>query len=280
MKREYTILRALHGSFPYCPEPLAYTEDESILGCPFYVMERLSGVIVRRNFPPGMQLPADDTRLLFDRLVDVQAELHTLDYRSLGLGEFGRPEGYVERQVLGWSARYRRARTRDVPDFEDVMTWLAEKMPPSSGRAGIIHNDYRLDNVVLDPHDPLRIIGVLDWEMATIGDPLMDLGETLAYWVEPDDPPERQATRMTPTTAAGAPTRTEVVERYASKTGLDVDSLDFYYCFGLFRLAVISQQIYYRYYKGQSHDLRFGMFGHSVSGFERSCLDIIQRSDL
>jgi len=280
MKREFTVLRALHGTFPYCPEPLAYTEDESILGCPFYVMERLSGVIVRRSFPPGMTLSQDETRRLFEHLVDVQAELHALDYVSLGLGDFGRPEGYVERQVTGWCRRFQRVRTPDVPDFGDVMTWLFEKMPPSSGRAAIIHNDYRLDNVVLDPDDPLRILGVLDWEMATIGDPLMDLGETLAYWVQPDDPRELQATRMTPTNAAGAPTRAEVVERYASKTGLEMDSLDFYYCFGLFRLAVISQQIYYRYYKGQSHDLRFGMFGHSVGAFEDLCLNIIERSDL
>ena len=130
----------------------------------------------------------------------------------------------------------------------------------------MIHNDYRLDNVVLDPGDPLRIMGVLDWEMATIGDPLMDLGETLAYWIEAGEPPEMQAGRMSPTNSPGAPTRAEVVESYASKTGLNVDHLDFYYCFGLFRLAVIVQQIYYRYYKGQSHDLRFGMFGHPWLG--------------
>jgi aminoglycoside phosphotransferase (APT) family kinase protein len=160
------------------------------------------------------------------------------------------------------------------------MVWLFEKMPPPSERAGIIHNDYRLDNVVLDPADPLRIMGVLDWEMATIGDPLMDLGETLAYWIEASDPPEMQAGRMSPTNSPGAPTRAEAVERYASKTGLNVDSLDFYYCFGLFRLAVIVQQIYYRYYKGQSHDLRFGMFGHSVVGSEKLCLDVIRNSKL
>jgi aminoglycoside phosphotransferase (APT) family kinase protein len=160
------------------------------------------------------------------------------------------------------------------------MVWLHQKMPPSTGRAAVIHNDYRLDNVVLDPDDPLRIIGVLDWEMATIGEPLMDLGETLAYWVESGDPPEMQRRRMSPTNSPGAPTRAEVVDRYASKTGFDVNRLDFYYCFGLFRLAVIVQQIYYRYYNGQSHDLRFGMFGHSVVESEKLCLDIIRRSDL
>jgi aminoglycoside phosphotransferase (APT) family kinase protein len=280
MKREYTILSALHGSFPYCPEPLAFTDDESILGCPFYIMERLHGIVVRRSFPPGLEPTPQETRLLFDRLVDVQAELHSLDYVSLGLEDFGRPDGYVERQVTGWCRRFQRVRTPDVPDFEDVMVWLFEKMPPPSGRAGIIHNDYKLDNVLLDADDPLRILGVLDWEMATIGDPLMDLGETLAYWIERDDPSDMQARRMSPTNVPGAPTRAEVVERYVSRTGHEVDRLDFYYCFGLFRLAVIIQQIYYRYYKGQSHDQRFAMMGFSVIGFEKLCMDIIARSDL
>jgi aminoglycoside phosphotransferase (APT) family kinase protein len=280
MKREYTVLSALHGSYPYAPKPLAYCEDEEVLGCPFYVMERLHGIIVRRLFPPGVLQSPADAREVFENLIDVLVELHTLDYRAIGLGDFGRPEGYVERQVTGWCARYQRVRTPDVPDFEHVMSWLVEKMPARSARSSIIHNDYRLDNVVLDPEQPTRIIGVLDWEMATIGDPLMDLGETLAYWMQRDDPPELQGMRMCPTHVKGALTRDEVVERYARGTGIGVDLLDFYYCFGLFRNAVISQQIYYRYFRGQSHDLRFGMFGHSVAALERVCRDIIDRSDL
>jgi aminoglycoside phosphotransferase (APT) family kinase protein len=280
MKREYTVLSALYGTFPYCPQPLAYTDDESILGAPFYVMERLNGIIVRRSFPNGLMRSADEERAVFESLVDVLVELHSLDHRALGLGNFGKPDGYVERQVLGWSERFRRARTPDVPDLEEVMAWLHDKMPAGGDRACIIHNDYRLDNVVLDPDDPLRIIGVLDWEMATIGDPLMDLGETLAYWIQDDDPPGLRAMRMQPTNAAGAPSRDEVVARYTEKTGCDLDHLDFYYCFGLFRIAVISQQIYYRYYKGQSHDLRFGMYGHTVEGMEEVCRGVIRRSAL
>jgi aminoglycoside phosphotransferase (APT) family kinase protein len=280
MKREYTVLTALGDAFPYCPRTVAFCGDEAILGAPFYLMERLRGIVIRRALPPGLGLDADRFRRLCERLVDVLVELHSLDYREVGLGDFGRPEGYVERQVLGWAKRYRRARTPDVPDFEEVMAWLEQKMPTASQRACIIHNDYKLDNVVLDPEDPIRIVGVLDWEMATIGDPLMDLGEVLSYWIQRDDPPGLQVLRMVASHLDGAPTRSEIAERYAAGTGLDLSGLDFYYAFGLFRIAVITQQIYYRYYYGQSHDLRFGMFGHSVLALEKVCREIIQRSEL
>ena len=179
MKREHDVLAALHGSFPYCPKPLAFSDDESIIGSPFYVMEKIEGIIVRRDFPPGLSLSPDDVGALFDRVVDVHVELHSVDYRAVGLEDFGKPEGYVERQVAGWSDRYRRARTPDVPDCEGIMAWLEENRPPDSGPGCIVHNDFRLDNVVLDPDDPMRIVGVLDWEMATLGDPLMDLGASL-----------------------------------------------------------------------------------------------------
>jgi aminoglycoside phosphotransferase (APT) family kinase protein len=257
MKREHDILAALHGSFPYCPRPLHFCDDRSIIGSPFYVMERLEGIIVRRDFPTELSLSADDVGALFDRVVGVHAELHSVDYRALGLVDFGQPDGYVERQVTGWSERYRRARTPDVPDCEGVMAWLEENRPPDSERGCIVHNDFRLDNVVLDPGEPRRIIGVLDWEMATIGDPLMDLGASLAYWVEDDDPPPFQAMRMMPTNVAGAPTREEVVASYAAKRDFEIEDFGFYYCYGLFRLAGIVQQIYYRSYHGQTEDPRF-----------------------
>jgi aminoglycoside phosphotransferase (APT) family kinase protein len=257
MRREHDVVAALHHSFPYCPKPLAFSDDESIIGSPFYVMERIEGIIVRREFPPGMSLSPEDVRSLFDRIVDVHIELHSVDYRAVGLEDFGEPEGYVERQVAGWSDRFRRARTPDVPDCERVMAWLEERRPPDSGGGCIVHNDFRLDNVVLDPKDPLRIIGVLDWEMATLGDPLMDLGATLGYWVERDDPPLFQAMRMMPTNVEGAPTRAEIVARYAAQSGVEIADSGFYYCYGLFRLAVIVQQIYYRSYHGQTEDPRF-----------------------
>ncbi len=272
MEREHTVLSALAAArerFPYAPRPLHLCADESVIGCPFLVMERLTGVVLRRDPPDGLELaPATVARLCRD-LVDVQARLHGLDWRALGLERFGRPRGYAERQVRGWSERYRRARTEDVPDFEETMAWLAERLPPEAGRSALIHNDFKLDNVVLDPSGgTLAIVGVLDWEMATVGDPLMDLGASLAYWVEPTDPPDLLATRMLPTTLPGAPTRAEIVARYLERSQLACDDFGFYRVFGLFRLAAIAQQIYYRFHHGQSRDPRFHALGRAVRALD------------
>ncbi len=258
MGREHRVLTALQDAFPYCPRPLLYCADDTVIGAPFYLMERLRGIIIRRDLPPGFELSADELRDLFERVVDVHAELHAVDVETAGLADFGKPQGYVKRQVRGWSQRFRRARTPDVPDCESIMAWLEASRPPEVGAGCIVHNDFRLDNLVLSAGNPLEIVGVLDWEMATLGDPLMDLGASLAYWVEAEDPPEVQAMRMMPTNAPGAPTRAEVVSRYAERSGLAIPSFDFYLCFGLFRLAVIVQQIYYRAYHGQTADPRFG----------------------
>ena len=275
MKREHDVLAALHGSFPYCPKPLLYSDDESIIGSPFYVMERIEGIIVRRDFPSELSLSPADVGTLFEHLVDVHVGLHSVDFRAVGLEDFGNADGYVERQVAGWSDRYRRARTPDVPDCEGIMAWLERNRPPDSGAGCIVHNDFRLDNVVLDPADPMRIVGVLDWEMATLGDPLMDLGASLAYWVEQSDPAGFQAMRMMPTNADGAPTREEVVARYAAKSGLEVGDFSFYYCYGLFRLAVIVQQIYYRSYHGQTEDPRFRNLNLWVGGLAATAEAVI-----
>jgi len=280
MSREYRILNALKDVFPYAPRPVAYTEDTSIIGCPFYVMERIEGIILRKDLPEGLHFTPDEARQLCENLLDVQCELHSIDYKKVGLENFGKPEGYVKRQVEGWSERYRAAKTPDAPDFEDVMSWLHEKMPTDFRNPCIIHNDFKLDNVVLDPKNPLKIIGVLDWEMATIGDPIMDLGNSLAYWVQADDPPDVQAIRMMPTNIPGALTREELVARYAEKTGIAIDNFDFYLCFGLFRLAVIAQQIYYRYYHGQTKDERFKLLIIAVNVLEKSALSIIDKSRL
>jgi aminoglycoside phosphotransferase (APT) family kinase protein len=270
MKREYTILKALKPFYPYCPEPLAYTEDPSILGCPFYVMERLRGIILRKNLPAGLVFTPREMRQLCETLLDVLVELHQIDYNKAGLGDLGHPQGYVRRQVEGWSKRYRNARTEDAPDFEAVIGWLAAEMPPDTSSPTIIHNDYRFDNVVLDEAAPQKIIGVLDWEMATVGDPLMDLGNTLAYWVQADDPEESQLMRLMPTHLEGALTRRDLVKRYMVKTGRTADDFAFYSAFGLFRLAVIAQQIYYRYYHGQTKDERFKMLIFGVHVLEKA----------
>ncbi len=280
MGREYRILSALQPVFPYCPRPLAYSDDESIMGCPFYVMDRIKGIILRKDVPKGIQFSPQDARSLCENLLDVQLELHSIDYKKIGLENFGKPEGYVRRQVEGWSGRYRDARTPDAPDFEAVMGWLKEKMPPDNPKHAIIHNDYKFDNVVLDPEKPLKIIGVLDWEMATIGDPLMDLGNSLAYWVNHNDPDNLQLIRMMPTNIDGALTRDEMIERYEKRSGIPVPNFDFYYCFGGFRLAVIAQQIYYRFYHGQTKDQRFQMLIIAVKVLEESMRKVIEKSKL
>ncbi len=280
MGREYKVLSALKPLFPYCPQPLVYTEDEAVMGCPFYVMEHIPGIILRRDLPPGMELNAQEARTLSENLIKVQHQLHSVDYVQAGLADFGKPEGYVKRQVEGWSGRYRDARTPDAPDFEKVMQWLHDKMPGESGIVGIIHNDFKFDNAVLDPQNPTEIIGILDWEMATLGDPLMDLGSSLGYWVEKDDPEIMQAIRQMPTHLDGMLTRKEQFALYGELMGVKSDKFDFYYCFGLFRLAVIAQQIYYRFYHGQTKDQRFGMLIHAIKALEAAALQVIAKSDL
>ena len=188
-----------------------------MIGAPFYVVERIRGIILRRDYPPELPATPGLVRAQQTALVDALARLHGLDYRALGLAELGRPEGYVARQVEGWTARYSSAQTADAPSAAAVTGWLAAHLPPESPAAALIHNDYKLDNVVFDAGSPERLVGVLDWEMATIGDPLMDLGCSLAYWVEAGDGPELLATRMLPTHLPGSLTRAEVLERYASQ---------------------------------------------------------------
>ncbi len=278
MSREYRILSALHPVFPYVPKPFVYCEDTSIMGCPFFVMERIHGIILRKDLPKGLEMGPVHARRLCENLIDLHYKLHSIDYREVGLGDFGRPEGYVKRQVEGWSRRYLTAKTEDAPGFEEIMGWLDESMRPETARPSIIHNDYKMDNLVLDPGDPLRIIGILDWEMATIGDPLMDLGSSLAYWVQNDDPEEFQSIRLMPTNIPGALTREELVARYSAQSGISIDNFDFYFCFGLFRLAVIAQQIYYRYYHGQTRDKRFKTLIFAVHNLEKTAARVIQHS--
>ena len=280
MGREHRILTSLRPVFPYCPKPLAYTDDPTVMGCPFYVMERIQGIILRKNLPKGMNLSPAEMRKLSEKLLDVQVELHSIDVKKVGLENLGKPEGFVKRQVDGWSDRYRKAKTPDAPDFENVMTWLAEKMMPDTDKPTLVHNDFKFDNVVLDSKNPLNIVGVLDWEMATYGDPLLDLGNSLAYWVEKGDSAEAQIMRMMPTNVDGALTRKEQIDRYGEKTGREMKGMDFYYCFGLFRLAVILQQIYKRYFEGITLDERFALLIGGVQLLERNVVEIIDKSTL
>jgi aminoglycoside phosphotransferase (APT) family kinase protein len=259
--------KAPKGLYPKAPKVFAACDDPAILGAPFYVMERVRGVILRHpHLPPGLDLPPDPMRRLSESLVDGLVELHAVDFRAAGLADFGHPAGYVERQVAGWSGRWQKAKTDDVPDLDRAAAWLAEHLPEERGEAGatLLHNDYKYDNLVLDPDDLPRILAVLDWEMATVGDPLMDLGTSLAYWIDPDDPPAAHHLPTGPTTQPGNLSRAEVALRYAKATGRDISQIHFYYIYGVFKIAVIAQQIYYRYRQGLTKDERFAALGGAV----------------
>lgn len=258
MGREHRILSRLPDVYDKAPRSYGLCEDESILGAPFYVAERLTGVILRRQkAPEGLDLNPTVMRALSENLVDGLAELHAVDYTAAGLEDLGHPEGYTDRQVEGWTRRYQKAKTDEISDMETVARWLADHTPETTA-ASLIHNDYKYDNVVLDPDDLTRIIGVLDWEMCTLGDPLSDLGSSLAYWIRPEDDENLRNFPVGPTMLEGNLTRQGVVDRYAEKSGRDVDHIVFYYAYGLFKLCVIAQQIYARFKAGHTKDPRFG----------------------
>lgn len=279
MGREHRILSRLWTVYPKAPRALAACDDLSVIGAPFYVMERVRGVILRhQKLPPGMELPPETMRRLSEAAVDGLAELHAVDFAAAGLGDLGRPQGYVERQVNGWHERWRNSRTDDIPDVDRAFSWLAEHLPPESG-AALIHNDYKYDNLVLAP-DLSRIVAVLDWEMTTVGDPLMDLGTSLGYWIDPDDDPGLRMLPAGPTTLPGNLTRAEVAERYAERSGRDVSGILFHYVYGLLKISVIAQQIYYRYKQGLTHDERFAGLIDAVRLFGRQAAGAIERGRL
>ena len=280
MGREYRILNQLNSGFPYCPKAYVHCTDESVIGSEFYVMQRVNGIILRADLPSELNFDAKQTRQLCESFIDKLVELHQVDYNACGLGDLGKPQGYVQRQISGWSDRYEKALTPDAPLWTEVKTWLNAKMPADHPRASIVHNDYRFDNVLLDPNNPQQIIGVLDWELTTLGDPLMDLGNSLAYWIEANDPAPVQLMRRQPSNAPGMLTRQEFADYYAQRAGIKIDCIDFYYCYGLFRLAGIVQQIYYRFYHGQTQDKRFAQFVQMNQLLEQMSLQVIKQSRL
>jgi aminoglycoside phosphotransferase (APT) family kinase protein len=264
MRREFQILTALQGTYGRAPRPIAFCDDESVIGARFYLMERVRGVVIRGDGTgAGLSLGPELLRATSTALVDNLADLHAVPVAGTALAAIGRPEGYVARQVKGWTERYLAAKTEELHAVEAVAAWLAANMPPETG-AALIHNDYKYDNVVLDPADLTRIVAVLDWEMATVGDPLMDLGTMLGYWVDPDDAPDVKERPNGPTLFPGSLSRLELVDRYAARSGRAVGSVLFYYVFALFKIAVIVQQIYRRYVDGHTHDERFGVLIHWV----------------
>lgn len=275
MVREYTVQKSLAEAYPYVPKMVALCTDDSIIGADFYVMERMEGIIPRANLPEGIDLDPEQTRELCTNVIDALIELHQVDHTTQpDLVQLGRGDGYCARQVSGWDKRYVKAKTPNVPSFALVRQWL-NKHTPKDSKTCLIHNDWRFDNVILDVNEPTRVIGVLDWEMATLGDPLMDLGSALAYWIEADDNIVMQQSRRQPTHLKGMMTRDEVVDYYLSKTGLEVENWTFYEVFGLFRLAGIIQQIYYRYYHKQTKNPAFKNFWIIVHVLHAKCLKLI-----
>ena len=256
MGREFKVLSKLCDVFPPAPRPHLYCQDPAVIGDEFYVMERRRGVVIRAEPPESLVGDPATVRQLSTAFVNCMADLHAVDFEAAGLGDLGRPQGYVERQVRGWTKRYQQSKTDDYPCLDRLGQWLADNQPPD-GQPALIHNDFKHDNLMLSPDDLTRIIAVLDWEMATLGDPLMDLGTTLAYWVEPGDDQARQLSAFGPTTLEGSFTRQEVADAYAARSGISTNNILFYYCYGLYKLAVVVQQIYARYVRGATQDPRF-----------------------
>jgi aminoglycoside phosphotransferase (APT) family kinase protein len=278
--REARIQQRLKPAYPYVPAVVAAGEDDeaqALLDGPFYVMDRITGSILRGNLPKGTTLTPDEARRLSEEAIDRLVELHAVDVRAAGLSDLGRGAGYVGRQTAGWSKRYRAARTPRSPRFEKTMAWLEDHRPPDVGTC-VIHNDWRLDNLVLDPDGSGGVVGVLDWEMATLGDPLMDLGGAMAYWVQADDDRFMQLLRRQPTHLPGMLTREQVVDRYCTRAGIARPDWAFYEVFGLFRLAVIAQQIYQRYHSGQARNPAFKHLWVGVRYLDWRCRRIIRKS--
>jgi len=274
MGREHRIQAALAPVFPLVPEMVAHCDDEAVIGSQFYVMTQVDGTIPRREL--GVDLDETGTATLCGNFWDVLVQLHSVDPDAAGLRDLGKGEGYVARQVSGWTTRLDNARTDDMGDWSDITRWLDAEQPADVASC-LVHNDFRLDNAVLSPQDPVHVAAVLDWEMATVGDPLMDLGGALSYWVQADDDAFLQQFRRQPSTAPGMWTRAQVVDYYAERTGRSVtaEQWRFYEAFGLFRLAVIAQQIWYRYHHRQTTNEAYAVFGPAVGHLEQRCRAVI-----
>ncbi|WP_100643170.1 phosphotransferase family protein [Alteromonas facilis] len=275
MKREHDLQRDLKPVFSQVPSMYGYCEDPTVIGSDFYVMEKLNGIIPRRNLPKSLHLSENEVSRLCQNAIDTLVALHKVDYEKAGLSHLGKGAGYTQRQIEGWSKRYQQARTWNVPRAKRVMSWL-ESNTPTSEALCITHNDFRFDNLVLDTQQPTTIIGILDWELATIGDPLMDLGNTLAYWVEAGDDKLMQTTRKQPTNLPGMMSRQEVIDYYCGATGHKASDFAFYEVYGLFRLAAIAQQIYFRYHHKQTRNPAYKHYWFFVHYLIRRCNKIIK----
>jgi aminoglycoside phosphotransferase (APT) family kinase protein len=276
MAREYRILEAVHPVFPLAPRPYVLCEDVNVIGSVFYVMERRRGLVVRDAEPPELaNLPA--RRRVSSALVDALARLHAVDIEGHGLARLGRPVGFVARQVRGWSERWKGSQTSDLPEMDVLATWLAQRLPPEPLRPTLVHGDFKLDNVMLDMRELGRVVAVFDWEMSAVGDPLVDLGIMLAYWVHTSSISQREAVSSV-TDHEGWFTREEILERYGARTELDLTNIAFYEVFAVFKLAVVLQQIFYRYRRGQTDDPRFATLDEHVAWLGRIATALAEKA--
>jgi len=263
MQRESGLLARIHPVFPLAPQPYVFCADLEIMGVPFYIMERRRGFVINDTFPPGVTPTPELCRRLSETVVDTLVEIHAIDWQAAGLAEFGHPDGFLGRQVKSWIERYFRAQTEENPQVEPLVRWLSEHIP-ASPQPTLIHNDFKLNNMLMDTGNPTRPVAVLDWEMTTIGDPLFDFAISLGYWVQPDDPEELRSILPTITHLPGFLSRAEAMQRYAARSGRDLSSMHFHMTFAYFKLSVILQQIYIRWLRGQTQDPRFAVFGARV----------------
>ncbi|MGV8944142.1 phosphotransferase family protein [Thermomonas sp.] len=278
MGREFRIQQALKPVFPLVPAMLAHCNDDTVIGAEFYVMQRLDGIILRKHLPRGLAMTPAQVRSLCTNMLDTLVELHRIDVDAAGLASLGKGAGYAQRQVEGWIGRYEKARTWNVPRSQGIAAWLRANIP-ADARSCLVHNDFRFDNLVLDVDDPTRVIGVLDWELATIGDPLMDLGNTIAYWVQADDDLIMRKLRRQPTDLPGMLTRREAVDYYCTQIGIAPGNWSFYEVQGLFRISAIAQQIYYRYHHKQTNNAAFRHFWLFIHYLHWRCRRLIRQHD-
>jgi aminoglycoside phosphotransferase (APT) family kinase protein len=279
MGRESGILSKLHAAYPLAPKPYFFVDDEGIIGAPFYVMEKRTGVVLHESFPADVEPDGNLCRGISQTVVDTLVELHAVDPGKAGLGDLGRPEGFLARQTAGWIGRYDKAKTEEIEEVAPLTDWLAANVPESPAPT-IIHNDYKLNNLILGADDLTEIRAVLDWEMATVGDPLFDLAVSLSYWVEPGDPDDLKAVMPTVTATPGFMTRRELIDRYAERSGRDLLEMRWYVVFGYFKLAGILQQIFARWKGGQTQDPRFATFGDRVRTLILHAEDLCRTGDV
>ncbi|MGI8642234.1 MAG: phosphotransferase family protein [Pyrinomonadaceae bacterium] len=279
MSREFNVLSKLSSIYKPAPKPILYCADENIIGSEFYLMERRKGLIIRGKSPAKLENSPELQREVCESFIANLATLHGLDYKKAGLGELGKPEGYAKRQVEGWTKRYFNAKTDEHFELEKSIEWLNENIPESNN-ASLVHNDYKFDNVMLNPENLTEIIAVLDWELTTIGEPLMDLGTTLGYWMAKENGAELLNMPFNPRVLMENISRRELVEIYSEKSGRDVSNILFYYVFGTFKIAVIAQQIYFRYAKGFTKDKRFATFNMFVNSLGKIAFGTIGREKI